>query len=343
MSGKTRGDLFDHPARLQQMGLDLVRSGQGEQALALARQALAARPGDPLIASLAARIQYYKVPSYHYAMLRDGSRNAAYRQAIEALAPGRIVLDIGTGSGLLAMLAARSGAAHVHACEASPILAATAREIISANGLADRITVHACHSSRLDRVRDLGGGAELVVSEILAHDLLGEQVLTSLAHARAELTAPGAVFLPEKASIRVALADEPEGFKPLGEVEGFDLSLFNRHVKKAMVARDHVPGFALRSGPADLLNFDFAGDLAMEGHASFTLTSSGGRVTGIAQWLHVELGGGAIYENPPGTNREGHWRAGYYPFAAPRETRSGEAIDVDGWHSEDSIAIWARA
>jgi len=343
MSGDQRRVLFDHPAHLEKMGLRLVRSGQGAQALALARQALVARPGDPLIAVLAGRILYHRIPTYHYAMLRDRPRNAAYRHAIEALAPGRVVLDVGTGSGLLAMLAARAGAAHVHACEANPMLATTAREIVAANGLTERITVHSCHSGRLDRVRDLGGGADLVVSEILAHDLLGERVLPSLAHARAELTAPGALFLPEHASVRVALAVEPDGYTPLGEVEGFDLSLFNRHVKKGRLSRDQEPGFTLRSAPADLLTFDFSAELPMEGRARATLSSLGGTVTGIAQWMHIDLGGGATYENPPGTNREGHWRAGYYPLATPRETVAGEAVSVHGWHGEDSIAIWADA
>lgn len=101
----------------------LVRSGQGAQALALVRQGLAARPGDPLIAVLARRIQHHRIPTYPWAMLRDRRRNAASRQAIEALAPGRVVLGIGSGSGLLAMLAARTGAAQVHACEVSPMLA----------------------------------------------------------------------------------------------------------------------------------------------------------------------------------------------------------------------------
>lgn len=341
MSGASPRPLFDHPARLLRLGLDLIRTGQGGEALALARQAEAERPGDPLIAALAQRLGYAKLPAYHYEMLRDRPRNRAYRQAIEALAPGRVVLDIGTGSGLLAMIAARAGAAHVHACEFEPRLAATAREIIAANGLADRITVHACHSGKLDRVRDLGGGADLVVSEILSHDVLGERVLPSLAHARAELAAPGAVFLPERATVRVALADEPAPHLPLGEVEGFDLSLFNRHVKRGTVIRDHNPGFVLRSAPADLFSFDFSGDLVLEGRAEAGLLSDGGPVTGIAQWLFLEIGGGATYENPPGANREGHWRAGYYSLPAPYSAAAGETVRVHGWHDQASIVLWA--
>lgn len=336
------GDLFDHPAQFLQMGFRLVAAGQAAQAQALADRALAKHPGDPLIAALARRIQQHQVPSFHHGMLRDAARNAAYAQAIAALAPGRLVLDVGTGSGLLAMLAARAGAAHVHACELNPMVAATAREIIAANGLADRITVHAVHSRELNRVRDLAGGAELVVSEILSHDLLGEGVLPALAQVRAELCAPGALFVPERAAIRVALADDPTDLVQIGAVEGFDLALFNRHIQAGQIARSRDPRFALRSEPADLMTFDFAANLPLEGRATAVLAASGGPVNGIAQWLQIDLGGGATYENAPGAQADAHWGVGYYPLPAPRETDHGECIKVHGWHGEDAIAVWAE-
>jgi type III protein arginine methyltransferase len=246
-------NLHDYPAQFLEMGLRLIKAGQAAEARALIRTALTARPDDPLIAALAARILRHKIPSFHHGMLRDGARNTAWRMAIEALAPGRRVLDIGTGSGLLALIAARAGAAHVYACELNPLLALTAREIVAANGLTDIITVLPVHSGKVSRA-DLGGGAELVVSEILAHDLLGESVLPSMAHAHAELCAPGALFLPERATIRVALADDPLRPTPIGTVEGFDLSAFNAHVKAGQTARTTDPRFTLRSEPADLLS-----------------------------------------------------------------------------------------
>lgn len=335
-------DLFDHPAQFLQMGLRLVAAGQAAQALALAQQALARHPGDPLIAALARRIQQRKVPSFHYGMLRDTARNAAYAQAVVALAPGRVVLDVGTGSGLLAMMAARAGAAHVHACELNPMVAATAREIIAANGLADRITVHAVHSRELDRVRDLAGGVDLVVSEIFSHDLLGEGVLPALVQVRGELCAPGALFLPERAAVRVALADDPGGLLRIDSVEGFDLSLFNRHIRARQSGRSRDPRFALRSIAADLMTFDFTKELALEGRASAALASTGGAVGAIAQWLRIDLGAGAIYENSPGAHPDAHWGVGCYSLPAPRDTAPGENITVHGWHCEDAIEIWAE-
>lgn len=73
------------------------------------------------------------------AMARQGKAVALRELAIEAAVPGKVVLDIGTGSGLLAMMAARAGAARVIACEMNAAVAETARRIIAANGLADRM------------------------------------------------------------------------------------------------------------------------------------------------------------------------------------------------------------
>jgi type II protein arginine methyltransferase len=46
------------------------------------------------------------VPTWHFSMMNDAPRNAAYDEAIRRVVPGRSVLDIGTGAGLLAMMAA---------------------------------------------------------------------------------------------------------------------------------------------------------------------------------------------------------------------------------------------
>jgi len=59
-----------------------------------------------------------------------------HAQALKALVtPTTRVLDIGTGSGLLALLAARAGAAAVTACEVFPNVARAAQRVVNANGL----------------------------------------------------------------------------------------------------------------------------------------------------------------------------------------------------------------
>jgi type II protein arginine methyltransferase len=337
----TNRSIFDDPAAFLSEGRALVGEDRGDQALGLVEALRAERPDDSLLAALAAEILTCRVPDFHASMLADTARNAAYARTIEALAPGKRVLDIGAGSGLLAMIAARAGAASVVACERDPMLAATARAIVAANGLADRITVLAAHSSQLDRERDLAGGVDLVVSEIFAHDLLGEQVLASLAHARTALCRPGARFLPAAASIHVALADFPDERTALGDVEGFDLSMFERHVPHVRTVRSASPNLVLRSEPAELFRFDFDGEAPppARGRARAVVRSLGGRVAGIAQWLRIEFAPGVSYENTPGSDERHHW---VLPLHAidPRDTAAGEEIAIGGWHDAQSLALW---
>ena len=79
----------------------------------------------------------------HEEMLKDTVRTRTYQRAIMDNPEDfkdKIVLDIGAGTGILSMFAARAGAKHVYAIEFAEI-AIFAREIIKKNGLEDKITV----------------------------------------------------------------------------------------------------------------------------------------------------------------------------------------------------------
>ena len=333
-------DPLDDPARFLAGGLNLAASRAAGLALPLVARALERHGDDPLWQAVAAAILQTDVPDFHVRMLHDDRRNAAYRAAIERFAPGRSVLDIGTGSGLLAMMAARAGALHVYACEANPMLAASARAVIAANGLTDRITVFDCHSSKLDRDRDLAGGAELVVSEVFSQTLIGEGVLGSLAHARAKLTRPGALFLPAHASIEVALAQFPPFDESLGPVEGFDLGAFAGHLTAERLLGGEDPALVLRSAPATLFAFDFADrDPAQSGTAQIALASTGGTVSGLAQWLRLTFADDIIYENRPGSGDNLHWLISLAP-TDPRETTPGGRYLAGGTYAADALVTW---
>jgi type III protein arginine methyltransferase len=231
----------------------------------------------------------------------------------------------------------------VVACERDPMLAQTAREIVAANGLNGKVTVLALHSRQLERERDLAGGVDLVISEIFSDDLLGEQVLASLDHARAELCRPGARFLPAAASVRVALADFPEKRADLGEIEGLDLSLFARHLPRVRKVRPTSRKLVLRSDPVELFRFAFdgTGTPPATGRAHALVRSNGGRVAGLAQWLRIELAPGVVYENAPGSARGRHWVVPLHAIE-PRETAAGEEIAVGGWYDAQTLALWVE-
>ena len=79
----------------------------------------------------------------HEEMLKDEVRTRSYMNAIEQnkhLFAGKVVLDIGCGTGILSMFAARAGAAQVIGVECSSIIE-QARRIIDANGFSEKIVL----------------------------------------------------------------------------------------------------------------------------------------------------------------------------------------------------------
>ncbi|MEQ1639915.1 MAG: 50S ribosomal protein L11 methyltransferase [Novosphingobium sp.] len=343
MPGRPDPDLLDDPAAYLQMGIGLTQFGRGKGAIAIADRALDERPDDPLLGALSRHIASAGIDSFHLPMLHDHARNSAYAAALMRLAPGKRVLDIGTGSGLLAMIAARAGASHVYACEREPRLAETATRIVAANGLSDRITVLPVASGELDRDTDLDGGVDLVLSEVFSASLLEEGVIPSLADARVRLCRPGAKFLPADAEIRVALAEIDEEPRTVATVEGFDLSLFARHLPVHRFLHQSEPRLSLRSMPASLFKFDFATDIALTETASLGLDSLGGRVTGVVQWIRFSACPGIAYENGPDPAGNSHWRLVYTPFTDPYETGAGQTVIVNGWRNQAMLTIWAEA
>ena len=147
------------------------------------------------------------MPAWHAAIIGDRARNEAYDAALRnAIEPGMRVLEVGAGTGLLAMMAARAGAAEVVTCEINPLVAERARQIVAQNGYADRVRVIGKHSGDLKLGVDLSGPADVFVSEIISGSLLNEAVLPVMEDVVPRLLKPGAIVIPFRASIRVALA-----------------------------------------------------------------------------------------------------------------------------------------
>lgn len=126
----------------------------------------------------------------HDIMLADRVRVDAYAAALEAnIGPGDTVVDLGTGTGVLALLAARS-AREVHAIEHGPIIDA-ARAVAAENGVTN-VRFHRTHS----RDFTLPGGADVLVHEQLGSALFNEDVVANIADLRDRVLAPGGRIYP---------------------------------------------------------------------------------------------------------------------------------------------------
>ncbi|MEE4317969.1 MAG: 50S ribosomal protein L11 methyltransferase [Erythrobacter sp.] len=345
MSKSTSAGVFDRPEIFLSLGLALLDQKKGAAVEELIADTLARHPGDPLYENVARIIRTRNLRGWHASMLRDAPRNMAYRAAIEGLAQGRVVLDIGTGSGLLAMMAARAGAKRVIACEANPLVAEAARRIVAANGFEDVITVHACHSTALTREMIGDEGAELVVSEIFAADLVGEGVLPALEHARAELCAPGALFVPEAACLRVALVELDNVEAPPRMVEGFDLGEFLPLYFNSELIDPFSRQVCLRSEPADLavLNWNIPSPVPVTGHAQTSVTATGGVINAVLQWLKIDFGNGITYENPPDGDAATHWDPIAYFLPEPVKTEAGQTLEVEAFYHATTLKVWSRS
>lgn len=138
----------------------------------------------------------YASPLPHHHMLGDSARDGAYRAAIERYCPGRRVVEIGCGTGILSLFAARAGALHVDAIEESAI-ADMAEKLIAANGYEDRITLHRGNSRDIS----LPEPGEVLIHELLGTDPFGEGLLRFVADARERLLTPDARFLPARLEV----------------------------------------------------------------------------------------------------------------------------------------------
>lgn len=312
------------------------------RAYELVAEAKATEPDNAEIAAIGSGIVSGSIPNWHVRMVKDHPRNDAFQQAIErAVTPEKRVLDIGSGSGLLAMMAARAGAVHVHSCEMNPAVAAVAKDIVAANGYGERIGLFSKSSRLLDVEADLGGKADIIVSEIVGNDLVCEEVLPTMLDASRRLAAPGAQFIPARGDVRVALAWwDRVADRYLGEECGFDLSAFNRIVPGRFDVRQDDKALQLRGEPTSLYSFDFASNEQWQDRAAMNLVSSGGAVNGVAQWVLLTMDDVGHFENPPGSGVDSHWGALFFPFDQPVETKAGDKITIAATVAGSRLRIW---
>lgn len=159
-------------------------------------------------------------------MIQDKVRTASYAQFIQSnpeLFNNAVVLDVGCGTGILSLFAARAGARRVIAVDASQI-AEKAEQIVKDNGLENVVTVI---RGRVEDIKLPDGleSVDVIVSEWMGYGLLYESMLDSVLHARDRfLRKDGGVMAPSQCKMQLCLCEGGDIFKErigfLGDVYG---------------------------------------------------------------------------------------------------------------------------
>jgi len=127
----------------------------------------------------------------HFGMIQDTVRVLAYRRAIFRHCRDKNVVEIGCGSGILSIFAAKAGARRVIAIEESQI-ADLAASMLEANGVADRVELRRANS----RDVSVDEPADVIIHEVLGSDPFGENILPFIEDARNRLLAPDGILIP---------------------------------------------------------------------------------------------------------------------------------------------------
>lgn len=150
----------------------------------------------------------------HAVMIQDKVRTSTYAHFIltnPTLFRDAVVLDVGCGTGILSLFAARAGAKRVFAVDASDI-AEKAEKIVKANGLANIITVI---RGKVEEVSLPDGitRVDIIISEWMGYALLYESMLDSVLRARDRFLRPGGVMAPSQCRMMLGLCDGSEIYK----------------------------------------------------------------------------------------------------------------------------------
>eukprot|EP00730_Choanoeca_flexa_P013517 TRINITY_DN5407_c0_g1_i2.p1 TRINITY_DN5407_c0_g1~~TRINITY_DN5407_c0_g1_i2.p1 ORF type:complete len:365 (+),score=84.55 TRINITY_DN5407_c0_g1_i2:100-1194(+) len=308
------------------------------------------------------------VNDFHFAMLNDKPRNEFYRKALkEHVKEGDIVLEIGTGSGLLAMLAAKAGAKKVYAIEANRHMAQSARQLIAVNGLSDKIEVINALSTDVELGKQLPEKADVLVSEILGTLLLGESALEYVSDVRDRLLKPNAKIIPSGGAQYVSLiqSDEIKSITSVESWEDIDLRGFNSLKDTVSVVFTKQYGFRFSStkheilaGKTRVVDVDFSrhgcGDLPLESRYRITIEKDGRIDAALTYW---EAYGGPDHSLVMSTDpkdtidnfaRDMQWGQALQlmddseqdgPGPHPFLVKQGEVLDLVVRLSEDSAVI----
>jgi protein arginine N-methyltransferase 1 len=250
---------------------------------------------------------------FHELLLGDELRMRAYRRAIhEVVGVGDVVVDLGTGTGVLARWALEAGAARVYAIERDPELLERATAGAEAAGLGDRFVPVAGLSFDVTLPERVG----VIVSEILGNLVDNEDCGRILDDAVRRFLVPGGRLVPARAERYLVPVEARRAHAEVGELGSFDA---------------YYDVILPRTGYLASPRLDRAFDFTVPGPATYDdddlvfAVDRPGLLTGFKGWFAADLSptvvldiaGDRIDADPAGRTTSDSWKHAYLPIEQP--------------------------
>ena len=263
---------------------------------------------------------------FHQSMVLDRTRMHAFVRAINAtVVPGDVVVEIGTGTGVLAVAAARAGARKVYAIEAEPIID-IAQQVAVANSVEDRIEFINGQSTELA----LDERGDVLITETIGNAAFDEGILAWVSDAGKRLLKPNARHIPHSLALKAALLELPndaaEMDRLLERVDTFDLSPL-RALVVGTLAWDTLSPVSQVSEAVEMVSVDLS-DPPLEIAAERELRARRpAMVHAVGIWFDAGIGPGISLSNEPGSPASS-WNQGVVMLDRPFALEPGDPLRV---------------
>ncbi len=261
-------------------------------------------------------------------MLTDEARMTAYAASIRAaVRPGDVVLELGTATGVMALLACQCGAKRVYALEPSDVLQ-LAKQAAKDNGFEDRIVFIRAFSTQIE----LPEKCDVLISDLRGATPCFATHLTDLMDARERLLKPDARWVCQADTLLVGVVEVPNRGEQIAvQWDGarWDLDLRST----ARLAHQQMSRRRLRAedllGPGASwaqVNYPTLTSPHVRGSATLPITRNG-PAHGLSVWFSAELFGEATFTNGPGESQAVYTPL-FLPWEEVVELRAGDTVDV---------------
>jgi hypothetical protein len=274
---------------------------------------------------------------FHHSMLADKVRTSSFLRAVmEMVRPGDVVVDIGSGTGVLSLFAAMAGASHVYAIEREPVIE-VAREIADLNGLSATVTFIAGSSPDVE----IPERADVLVTETIGNVGFDEGIVAWVADAKKRFMKPDARILPGRVDAIASLVSVPRDFSTIQEwsnpLHTLDFSPLTRIARNSLLWTDLSPA-AIVTVPAVVFATDFSENTRpLVGRVREEVIKDA-FVHGIGVWFRSDLTPSVTITNAP-PNPVPSWEQGFLPIDEPIGVSAGDHVEFEV-SSSDSGAEW---